>query len=76
MSAFGFTLERGCGGMKPSSEKKSETKIEVDPDAWERFEKAVDTVMKAPPKHQAALPRKPKERPAIKGRVHRAKSRS
>jgi hypothetical protein len=50
--------------------------IEVLPDAWERFERAVDVVMKSPPKHQSAPLRKPKERPATKGRVHRAKSRS
>ena len=53
-----------------------EKEIEVHPDAWERFERAVDVVMKSPPKHQSAAQRKPKERPATKGRMHRAKSRS
>jgi hypothetical protein len=46
--------------------------IEVHPDAWERFEKAFDTVMKAKPKPRSA---KPKERPASKGRVHKGKTR-
>jgi hypothetical protein len=26
--------------------------IELHPDAWERFEKAVDVVMRSPPKHR------------------------
>jgi hypothetical protein len=41
--------------------------IEVYPDAWERFEKAVDTVMKAPPKHQPAPQRKAKGAPRDQG---------
>lgn len=28
--------------------------VELEPDAWERFEKAVDVVVKAPPKHANA----------------------
>jgi hypothetical protein len=35
------------------------------PDAWERFEKAFDTVMKAAPKPRSS---KPKERPASRER--------
>jgi hypothetical protein len=38
------------------------------PDAWERFERAVDVVMKPKPKA--------KERPTPKGRVHRGKPRA
>jgi hypothetical protein len=29
-------------------------KNELRPDAWERFERAVDTVTKSPPQHRAA----------------------
>ena len=62
--------------MMATPRKPDELGIEVHPDAWERFERAVDVVMKSPPKHQTAPQRKAKERPATKGRVHRAKSRS
>jgi hypothetical protein len=55
---------------KPTPKPKH---IEELPDAWERFEKAFDTVMKAKPKPRAA---NPKERPASKGRVHKGKTRS
>lgn len=60
--------------MADKTPKGKET--ELLPDAWERFERAVDVVMRSPPRHQSAPPRKPKERPATKGRVRRAKSRS
>jgi hypothetical protein len=61
--------------MKTEKPKPKADEIEELPDAWERFERAVDVVMKSPPKHQSAPQRKPKERPASKGRVHKAKSR-
>lgn len=47
--------------MMATPRKPDELDIEVHPDAWERFERAVDVVMKSPPKHQSAPPRKPKE---------------
>jgi hypothetical protein len=47
--------------------------IEELPDAWERFEKAFDAVMRAKPKPRMA---KTKDRPASKGRVHKGKTRS
>jgi len=62
--------------MKAEKPKPKADEIEELPDAWELFERAVDVVMKSPPKHQLAPPRNPKERPPTKGRVHRAKSRS
>lgn len=43
------------------------SEIELLPDAWERFERAVDVVMKSPPKHQSAPPRKPKGAPRDQG---------
>jgi hypothetical protein len=49
---------------------------EVFPDAWERFERAVDTVIKSKPMHRQRPTVDRKERPASKGRVHKGKSRS
>lgn len=46
-----------------------------DPEAWARFERAVDAAVKSGPKHKAspaAVNRK--ERPASKGRVHKGKT--
>lgn len=37
--------------------------IEMQPDAWSRFERAVDVVAKSPPQHR---PSKPKKRVARK----------
>jgi hypothetical protein len=37
---------------------KDKEKIEMHPDAWSRFERAVDVVAKSPPQHQE----KPKPR--------------
>jgi hypothetical protein len=40
----------GCLGMaKPSKE------IEFEPDAWRRFERAVDVVAKSPPQHRKKI---------------------
>jgi hypothetical protein len=36
---------------KPPKENRE---IELHPDAWERFERAVDTAAKAPPQHRKA----------------------
>jgi hypothetical protein len=36
---------------KPSKEKQE---AEIVPDAWERFERAVDAAIKSGPKHRAA----------------------
>ncbi len=32
--------------------KRSEKKVELEPDAWSRFERAVDVVAKSPPQHR------------------------
>jgi hypothetical protein len=42
--------------------------IEELPDAWERFERAFDTVIKAPAERKRALLPKTNKRPASKGR--------
>jgi hypothetical protein len=59
--------------MKERKPAPKPGEIEELPDAWERFEKAFDTVMKAKPKPRSA---KPKERPASKGSVHKGKTRT
>jgi hypothetical protein len=51
--------------------KREAAEIELHPDAWERFEKAVDVVMKSPPKHRTAkdresLPKSRRKRGATK----------
>ncbi len=39
----------------PRSEtaRRAEPTLEPEPDAWERFEKAMDKVVKAPPQHRS-----------------------
>ena len=41
---------------------KSQPDVELEPDAWERFERAVKVVVKAPPQHREAP--KPKRKKA------------
>jgi hypothetical protein len=53
-----------------------EPEIELHPDAWTRFERAVDTVLKSGPMHRQRPIGARKERPASKGRVHKGKSRA
>ena len=45
----GITLDNGCGMTKNAPKE-----IELHPDAWERFERAVGAVAKAPPQHRHA----------------------
>jgi hypothetical protein len=35
--------------------KAKQPKIELEPDAWQRFERAVDVVMKSPPQHRVKV---------------------
>jgi len=44
--------------MKGKTKPKA-PEIELHPDAWARFEKAVDVVMHSPPKHRTAKDRAP-----------------
>ncbi len=61
---------------KPKLTGKAEGDLEIVPDAWERFEQAVDVVIKSGPKHRQGPIVKPnKERPPSKGRVHKGRSR-
>jgi len=52
-------------------EQKSVT-LDVRPDAWERFERAVDHAVKTPAMHRETK----KTRLASKGRVRKGKSRA
>jgi hypothetical protein len=36
--------------------------VELEPDAWQRFERAVDVVAKSPPQHRSAKPKTRKKR--------------
>jgi hypothetical protein len=66
-------------GKLPESEQYTKGKPElgeVFPDAWERFERAVDMVIKSGPMPRQRPHDARKERPASKGRVHKGKSRA
>ncbi len=49
------TKKPEAGGGEPA--------FKPEPDAWARFEKAVDKVVKTPPQHRAVRKRKDKEPP-------------
>ncbi len=51
--------------MPPKKPKRK--KIEPDPDAWERFEHAVDAAVKSGPKHRQAKERQPDPKGRRKG---------
>jgi hypothetical protein len=44
---------------KPASDKE---KLEFEPDAWQRFERAVTVVAKSPPQHRTKTTKKTKVR--------------
>lgn len=60
---------------KSTGKAKDDLDLEILPDAWERFERAVDTVIKSGPQHRQWPHDERKERPASKGRVHKGKAR-
>jgi hypothetical protein len=45
--------------------------LELNPDGWERFERAVDAAVKSGPKHRQRTHVERKERPASKEWVHK-----
>lgn len=61
---------------KPQSTGEAKDDLELLPDAWERFERAVDAAIKGGPQHRQRPHDERKERPASKGRVHKGKSRA
>jgi hypothetical protein len=48
--------------MAESDPKKSK-EVELEPDAWSRFERAVDVVAKSPPQHRAKPKSKARKSP-------------
>jgi hypothetical protein len=52
---------------------KKKPEIELEPDAWQRFERFISTVAKAGPQHRAAKATKPKQPKARKARVSPAR---
>jgi hypothetical protein len=50
--------------------KKPSKEVEIEPDAWARFERAVDVVAKSPPQHRV----KPAKRKKTRSRVTRKKN--
>jgi hypothetical protein len=44
--------------------KKPVKEIELEPDAWRRFERAVGVVAKSPPQHRAKTKGTPRKSPA------------
>lgn len=61
--------------MAASKGKAAPDEIELRPDGWERFEKAVDAAVRTPAQHRTASVPKAKERPASKDRVHKAEAK-
>jgi hypothetical protein len=53
--------------------EKDKTQVELHPDAWQRFERAIDVVAKSPPQHRAT-PKRAKK--ASKRKAARAKKRA
>jgi hypothetical protein len=41
---------------------KESSKVELEPGAWERFERAVDVVAKSPPQHKTKKKKSPKKK--------------
>jgi len=58
---------------KSQGQSKQDGEIELRPDGWERFEKAVDAAARTPARRLMPLA-KAKERPTSKGRVHKGKT--
>jgi hypothetical protein len=51
--------------MAKSNPKKFKG-IELEPDAWQRFERAIDVVAKSPPQHRTAKPKRRKTKRKVK----------
>jgi hypothetical protein len=41
-----------------AKDPKDKQEVELEPDAWRRFERAVDVVAKSPPQHRAVKKKK------------------
>src|SRR5713101_1547745 len=70
-----------CSAMTDSKGAKAKRRaakpdIELDADAWPKFERFIRDVAKAGPQHRMVPAPKPTGRPAGKGRVRKGKNRS
>jgi hypothetical protein len=61
---------------KEPDSPKPEDRIVDEPGMEDRFQRALRNLLNTPPKPHRPIGRKPKERPASKGRVHKGKTRS
>jgi hypothetical protein len=59
---------------KPEEKPIKRADIELHADAWTRFERAVDTVAKAPPQHKTTKKKTDTKKNTTKAREKRAKS--
>jgi len=50
------------------SNQKKQSVVELEPDAWRRFERAVDVVVKSPPQHRTKKTKKRTHKKARKVR--------
>jgi hypothetical protein len=46
--------------------KRSTREVEFAPDAWKRFERAIDVVAKSPPQHRKSKTTRKRKKPAKK----------
>lgn len=59
---------------KTKTPSKAEGDLEIVPDAWERFERAVDVVIKSGPKHKGGARQKEEKETYNPTRVNRPKN--
>ena len=64
---FGKNLESLYVGEPKKELYLHDAELELDPDAWERFERAVGLVIKSGPKHRQRPHNERKERPPSNG---------
>ncbi len=50
------------GGSDMTAKSKEHAELELEPDAWERFERAVKVVVKSPPQHRVKVKAKGRKR--------------
>jgi hypothetical protein len=56
--------------MAKPSKHRTETAVELEPDAWQRFERAVDVVAKSPPQHRTSKDAPKKRLPKSRREKH------
>jgi hypothetical protein len=58
------------------SDKRANERLDLKPDAWSSFERAVDVVAKSPPQHRTAKPSEKGKQSPTKGGASASKSKS